>query len=186
MMPVGKNHQRVVLVASSMRTIFPLALIGTGLFLVLAGMGYWRYDEAIKNPSAAPLPDQITNLPLTDKSTGQQAIWELTRMHQKEFPLASAAVGMYGTDHQVMLWVSGAPITPLAGRILVSMRDKIAEGRSPFKPTGERLDGDRLIYELKGTGQVHFYFQSGKLLVWMAANPELAEQALTEISKFYP
>jgi hypothetical protein len=169
-----------------MRKIFPLALISAGLFFLLAGIGYWSFDEAIRNPSAARLPEQITNLPLAGKTTGQQAVWELTRLHQKGFPLASAAVGTYGGEHQVMLWVSGAPITPLAGRMLVSMRDKLAEGRSPFTPTGERVDGNRLIYELEGMGQLHFYFQSGKLLVWMAANPELAEQALAEILKFYP
>lgn len=107
-------------------------------------------------------------------------------MHQEVFPLASAAVGMYGTEHQVMLWVSGAPITPLAGRMLVSMREKIAEGRSPFTPIGERKEGNRIVYELDGMGQVHFYFQSGKLLVWMAANPELSDKALEEALKFYP
>ena len=169
-----------------MRKIFPLALIFAGILLISATIGYWRFDKAIQHPSAAPLPEQVTNLPLANKSTGQQAVWELTRMHQKGFPLASAAVGMYGNDHQVMLWVSGAPIAPLAGRMLVSMREKIAEGRSPFTPSGERVDGDRLIYELEGTGQVHFYFQSGKLLVWMAANPDLAEEALDEVLTFYP
>ena len=169
-----------------MRKIFPLALIFAGVLLISATIGYWRFDKAIQHPSAAPLPEQVTNLPLANKSTGQQAVWELTRMHQKGFPLASAAVGMYGNDHQVMLWVSGAPVTLLAGRMLASMRDKIAEGRSPFTPTSEWKDGNRIIYEMEGTGQVHFYFQSGKLLVWMAANPELAEQALTEILKFYP
>jgi hypothetical protein len=51
---------------------------------------------------------------------------------------------------------------------------------------GELKDGNRLIYELEGMGQRHYYFQSGKLLIWMAANPELAEQAITEILKFYP
>jgi hypothetical protein len=169
-----------------MRKIFPLALIVSGLFLVSATIGYWRFDEAIKYPSAAPLPEQVTNLPLASKSTGQQAVWELTRLHQKEFPLASAAVGMYGAEHQVTLWVSGAPIRSLAGRMLATMRDKIAEGRSPFTSLGEMKDGNRLIYELEGMGQRHYYFQSGKLLVWMAANPELAEQAITEILKFYP
>ena len=186
MIPIGKNHERVGLVPSPMRKILPLALIGAGLFLLSATIGYWRFDEAIKNPSAARLPERITNLPLTSKSTGQQAVWELTRLHEKGFPLASAAVGTYGAEHQVMLWVSGAPITPLAGRMLVSMRDKIAEGRSPFIPTGVRKDGNRVIYELEGMDQVHFYFQSGKLLVWMAANAELADEALEEVLKFYP
>jgi hypothetical protein len=169
-----------------MRKIFPLALIVAGLFLISATIGYWRFDEAIKYPSAAPLPEQVTDLPLAGKSTGQQAVWELTRLHQKGFPLASAAVGMYGTEHQVTLWVSGAPIRSLAGRMLATMRDKIGEGRSPFTSLGELKDGNRLIYELEGMGQRHYYFQSGKLLIWMAASPELADQALAEVLKFYP
>jgi hypothetical protein len=125
-----------------MKKAFPLALIGAGLFLLLAAAGSWRFDEAIRNPKAAGLPDQITDLPLIGKTTGQQARLELTRLHQKDFPLTSAAVGSYGEEHQVMLWVSGAPVTPLAQRLLVSMRDKIAEGKSPFTPSGERKDGD--------------------------------------------
>src|SRR5574341_794601 len=169
-----------------MRKIFPLALIIAGLFLISATIGYWRFDEAIKNPSAARLPERISNLPLSGKTTGQKAVWELTRLHQKGFPLVSAAVGMYGAEHQVMLWVSGAPITPLASRMLASMRDKIAEGRSPFTPTGEWKDGNRMIYKMEGMGQMHYYFQSGNLLVWMAANPDLAEQALGEVLDFYP
>jgi hypothetical protein len=34
--------------------------------------------------------------------------------------------------------------------------------------------------------QLHFYFQSGKQLIWMSANPDLADQALEEVLKFYP
>jgi len=169
-----------------MRKIFPRALIGAGLFLLIAGISYWRFDKAIENPTAAPLPEQISDLPLASKMTGNQAGIELTRLHQKNFSLTSAAVGSYGTEHQVMLWVSGVPVSPLAGRMLVSMRDKIAQGRSPFTPVSERKDGNRLIYELEGMGQLHFYFRSGNLLVWMAANPKLAERALGEVLDFYP
>jgi hypothetical protein len=66
------------------------------------------------------------------------------------------------------------------------MKDKIAEGNSPFTPTGERPDGSRVIYELGGMGQKHFYFQSGDLLIWLAADVDLAEQALGQVLVFYP
>jgi hypothetical protein len=158
-------------------------LIVPGLFLyILPSAGA---SMRLSYPSRTS-SEQVTNLRLSVKSTGQQAVWELTRLHQKEFPLASAAVGSYGAEHQVTLWVSGAPIRSLAGRMLATMRDKIAEGRSPFTSLGEIKDGNRLIYVLVGMGQKHFYFQSGKLLIWMAASPELADQALAEVLKFYP
>jgi hypothetical protein len=35
-------------------------------------------------------------------------------------------------------------------------------------------------------GQKHFYFQSRKLIVWFAVDPERAEEALNQILKFYP
>ena len=169
-----------------MRKLFPFLLIAVGLALILAGVGYWRFGEATQNPAAAPLPDQVANLSLTSESTGRAAVQEVTRMHGKGFPLVSAAVGNYGAQHQVTLWVSGAPISSIAGSMLTAMRDKIAEGRSPFTALGERADGSRVVYELEGMGQRHYYFQSGALLVWMAADPALAEQALSEILKFYP
>jgi hypothetical protein len=34
-----------------MRKIFSLALIGAGLFLLLAVAGYWRFDEAVYGPT---------------------------------------------------------------------------------------------------------------------------------------
>ena len=68
------------------------------------------------------------------------------------------------------------------------MRDKIARtsGSSPFSPVGERKDGSRTIYELDGMGQKHFYFQSGKLIVWLAVDLESAEEVLAQVLKFYP
>ncbi len=169
-----------------MRKIFPFLLITVGLALILAGVGYWRFGEVTQNPAAAPLPEQVANLSLTSESTGRAAVQEVTRMHGQGFALVSAAVGNYGAEHQVTLWVSGAPISSMAASLITAMRDKIAEGRSPFTSLGERADRKRVVYELEGMGQRHYYFQSGALVVWMAADPAVAEQALSEILKFYP
>jgi len=67
------------------------------------------------------------------------------------------------------------------------MREKITSSTGlPFTPAGERQIDGRTIYLLEGMGQQHFYFQSGNLVVWMAVDPPLADQALTEILAFYP
>jgi hypothetical protein len=95
-------------------------------------------------------------------------------------------VGVYGEGRQATLWISGVPGRWMGKRILIQMRDKIAEGNSPFTPLGERNAGGRLVYELDGLGQKHYYFQSVDLIIWLAANEEDADMALAESLEFYP
>lgn len=169
-----------------MKRLPALVLIFIGLVLATLGVGYALVSQAVENPGPVPLPGEIAGLPLGMRSTGRQATGELSRLHGKGFPLSSGAVGVYGEQHEVKLWVAGAPIQPLASRMLSAMREKIAEANSPFTPAGERRDGGRVIYELNGMGQKHFYFQSGDLLIWLATDAELAEKALALTLEFYP
>ena len=74
----------------------------------------------------------------------------------------------------------------MAARLTSDMELRIAEGTSPFSPLGSRDNGDRLVYDLDGLGQKHFYFQSSKLLIWVAADHEIAENVLAELLIFYP
>lgn len=163
----------------------PLALIGVGAILLLAAIAYWVYAAALANPGAATVPDVLAGMPLTQKTVGLEAVAEITRLHNKEFPLTSGAMAMYG-DGAVTLWVSGAPASPIADEMVRTMTDKIAEGRSPFTPMGVRQVNGRAVYELVGMGQRHFYFQSGTLVVWLAATEEVAEKALEAALAYYP
>ena len=171
-----------------MKRLFPLALMGLGLLFVIGTAGFWSYNQKFQKPAPAPLPERVAGLSLTQSLLGEEAIAEFTRLHGTDFPLTSGAVGMYGNDHSITLWVAGAPLQTIANQMLVAMRDKIAStsGSSPFSPVDERQDGSRTVYELDGMGQKHFYFQSVKLIVWLAVNPERAEEILTQILKFYP
>jgi hypothetical protein len=165
----------------------PRALIVLGALLLVISLGYWTYAEVLANPSAVAVPDAVAGLPLTQKTVGPEAVAEVTQLHAKEFPLTSGAMAMYGNG-AVTLWVSGAPASFIASEMVRAMTDKIAEGRSPFTPMGTREVGGRTIYELTGMGQQHFYFQSGSLVVWLAARAgeAIAEQALGETLQFYP
>jgi len=85
-----------------------------------------------------------------------------------------------------MLWVAGVPAKVMAARMVNEMEQAIANGESPFTPTGTRRVNGRTLYELTGMGQRHYYFQSGSLVVWLAADDPIAETALADALNFYP
>lgn len=166
------------------KRVGPAALIALGMLAFLASLGYWLYGAAVANPAPVAVPDAIAGMRLAQKTVGPEAVAEVTRLHGKEFPLTSGAMAMYGKG-TVTMWVSGAPASPLAAEMVLAMEKKISEGRSPFTPLGTREMNGHTVYELTGMGQRHFYFQSGRLVVWLAADQSIAEQALGEVTQFY-
>jgi hypothetical protein len=65
------------------------------------------------------------------------------------------------------------------------MQKRIAEGKSPFTPINEINQRNSKVYVLEGMGQKHYYFQSKNLVIWLAANPALADEALQQILEVY-
>jgi len=169
-----------------MRKLIPLLLIVSGSMLILAVVSITLYNQAVQKPGAVPLPSQVANQRITIKSEGRQAIAEFKRLHRQEFPLVAGAVGTYGLNNEAKLWAAEALFDFMAGKMVTDMRDKIAGGNTPFIPTGERQQAERTIYELDGMGQKHFYFQSGKLIIWLAVDKEIADQVLENTLEFYP
>ena len=163
-----------------------LILIAVGFSIVLVGLAYAYYSQTLEQISPAPLPDQVAGFQLSRRILGRPAIDELAWMHGQEFPLTKGAVGNYGGENQITLYVAGTPMKFMAGRLLIAMRDRIAESNSPFTPIAERERKERTIYELDGLGQRHFYFRSDDLVVWLAADETQAEEALEQVIFFYP
>jgi hypothetical protein len=170
----------------SFRRFMALGLMLLGLTFVAGGVTSTLVNQRIANPTAAPLPIQVAHLQLTSHMFGRTAKAEVSRLHNQEFVITSASVGRYGYDQAITIWVTGAPLNILASRMVVAMRDKIAEVDTPFDPIGEQKIGNRIIYELVGLGQNHYYFQSANLVVWIAADEDLAEQVLFDLLDFYP
>lgn len=179
---------RTTLAASS--KWFPLVLIGLGVLMVTAAIAARLFLNTQTEPLSAPIPARVAGFSLSSEATGKAALQEFAQLHGKTFPVISGAKAVYGTGNQVILWTAGTAANSDARKLLEEMRDKIAEGaaagRSPFEPIGVLKTAGREVYALEGMGQKHFYFQSGKYLVWLAANEDTADQALQEALRFYP
>ena len=168
-----------------MKRILPVLLIGLGILLVLGPVGWLYFDGLVSHPAVIPLPDEIAGLQMTDHKTGAQAVVEFERLHENPFPLISGAIGIYG-NQQITLWAAGAPLNFMASEMMDAMRGKIAEGNSPFTPMAEINDNSRKVYVLEGMGQRHYYFQSKNLVIWLAADPAVADTAIQQILEAFP
>jgi hypothetical protein len=133
------------------------------------------------------LPQTLADLPLVNANYGPEAVAEINRLHGKQFEQTTGAMGTYRNAlGNATLWVSQFPGRAIAQQIVDAMRAKIAEGNSPFTPSGAQPQGNRTLYSLDGMGQKHFFFQSNDLVIWLAVDPAIANQALRQTLEVYP
>lgn len=164
----------------------PLFLALLGLLLISAGLAYGAYAKAIAAPGAAPLPLMVAELPLVEALSGSEAAQNIAHLHRQTFPLSGAGVGTYADAFAgATLWVSVSPVAPMAVGMERAMVEAIDRGDSPFVPEDTRQPGGRPVHVLTGMGQRHFYFRSGNLVVWLAADESLADAALADVLAFY-
>jgi len=156
-----------------------------GILLTTGAIAWAYFNNLINQPTTISLPDSIAGLQITNYITGAQAVAQFEKLHGREFPVTSGAVGIYG-NREITLWVASASSKSSAIAMTSAMQEKIAEGNSPFTPVNEINDRNRTIYVLEGMGQKHFYFQSGNLVIWLASDEATADQALQQILEAYP
>ncbi len=169
-----------------MRRVFPLVLALLGILLVAGSVGSALLGTAFDNPAALPLPRTIAQLPRSHYVTGREAATEFQNLHGEQFPLISGAMGMYGPKNEISIWVAGAPVDFMASQLVDAMRRKISEGGSPFTEVDSFQDRGRTVYVLTGMGQKHYYFRSRNLVIWLASEPLIANEAIGQILEEYP
>ena len=137
--------------------------------------------------SAARLtvPDRLASLDLAAEQTGPTAAAEIARLHGEAFSLASAVVARYGPNGEATLWVAAAASEGEAADLIDAMRRALARGDSPFTPLEPMQIGGVTLYPLRGMGQEHLYFQSGRLVVWLAADAGVAEASRLAVVEAY-
>lgn len=161
-------------------------VIAVGVILVISALVYWSFSDAIAGSDTLKLPKSLAKLSLATVTYGPEAVDEITRLHGKKFAIITGAMGMYGSDDQATLWVADFASDSTASQAINAMQEKIATADSPFTPTGQKQIDGRPLYQLDGMGQKHFYFQSDSRVIWLAANPDIAEQAYEQILRYFP
>lgn len=162
------------------QSIGPVLAFGLGLVILLAGVGWLGVDRLLIGQGNLTLPNALAGLPLSDQIAGRTALVEIKQLHGQGFPLVDGAVARYGQG-AATIWVSSTWAPFLAGRQVQAMTERIAEERSPFAPVGNHEVEGTTVYVLTGMGQVHYYFQLDRRVVWLAISPSLAERGLEEL-----
>lgn len=135
-------------------------------------------------PSELRVPGALAGAPLVASVRGPAALQEVSRLHGKRIDATDAVVARYGNGS--MLWISASPTALGASSLLWRMNRRMASGTSAFStPRPQELHG-RTVFTTEGQGQVHFYYQTGNKVLWLAAPPPVADAAIEGLLAIYP
>ncbi len=155
-------------------------LMGLGALLILVGSVWLFANWLVFGQGNLTTPTTLADLPLSGQITGRAALDDIERMHGTNIPMLDGAIAYYG-DRQAVLWISSTWLPFMATRQVETMADRIAKGGSPFTPIStDKIEGIT-VYTLTGMGQMHYYFQLDRRVVWLAVSPQFAEQSLEEL-----
>lgn len=161
----------------------PVARRGKGLLLgaqlviaaalvVAVGWGLWAAANSVdqgERTAAAVIPEQIAGLRLVQAVTGADAVQAVRRLHSLDVGIVDAWIGQY--ENEATVWVGVAPDAAGAADLMTRMTEAMANGNSPFTHRGQQEVGGIAVHRVSGGDQVHFYYQRGNQVIWVAAPP---------------
>jgi hypothetical protein len=161
------------------RSFLPNLLITLGFVFILA-MLTWQLvrEQSTGATLGLTVPRSLAGKSLIAQKSGAVALAEIETLHGKGFDLTDGTVVRYG---DATVCVATAKDEAAAKAMVDTMTRRVAEGRSPFTPTGTRPINGRTVWTLTGMGQSHFYWQTSNKVVWLAISPDLADQGLREL-----
>ncbi len=140
--------------------------------------------ESVLAASGLVVPQELAGLPLAHSQQGIEARGEIERLHGKSIPIKDGYVAHYGTQPPTaMLYVSQAREEKVARQQVEQMTARIQGSNGPFTHLRESTGFGMTVYSTLGQGQVHYYFRRGATVVWVAADPIIAQQALADAAK---
>lgn len=125
------------------------------------------------------IPAKLASLALTKTTQGPDALTELVQMHGSGLDLTGGYRADYAGDgSQATLWVGQAKDAAAAQAMVGAMAQKIDAGNPTFSDLQTLNIGGRTLYTAQGQDQQHFFYAVNDKIVWLAADPEVATDAL--------
>jgi hypothetical protein len=125
------------------------------------------------------IPEKLGALSLTNSVLGKDALNEFAQLHGEGFDLLGGYRADYaGAGSKATLWVGQAKDAAAAEKLVKQMADKIGAGNPMFTNLKELSISSRTMYQVEGQGQSHFFYASNDKIVWLAADPAYAPDAL--------
>lgn len=138
---------------------------------------------------AAPLepPAAIGQLKLAHALRGSQALQAIERLHGKGLGEAEAYVAHYERGGLVaMLYVSRPARRPDTRVQLEKMVAGIGTGKTPFTHLKSSERNGTTVYSALGEGQIHYFFRRDADVIWIAADPAVAKEAVESVLRAAP
>lgn len=162
---------RLSVVAAPM--VFALA-VAVSVFLGLSSIAS-EHEEG-------PAPAALAGYQLDGVMVGPDALAEINQLHGKEIEdVFDGWVGHYEENGTV--WVAAATTEDRAKQLLDDMVEGIQKGGSPFTGLKQREYEGQVFFSVSDGKQMHFFYQSGTKVVWLAAPKGSEEEFLAATFK---
>ncbi len=121
-------------------------------------------------------PQQLAGMSLANAVTGSQAEQAINQMHGADIKVQQAVVAMYqgnGND-QLVIYYSEAKNEQDAAALFKSMDQKVPASKAFQNYKSVKIDGREYKSVTSSDGMQHFYWLTGKRVMWVgiiAANP---------------
>lgn len=146
-----------------------LPFVFAAVLVWVVGSGLWY----AANGSSGSVPQSFGSYRLTQATTGQEAVAQMSRLHGKGVGVTDGYVGHYeGPSGGAMVYFGEAASERDAGALLVQMEQRIGPGNQYFTDLKPRtVDGIRVLSVRNGQ-EAHYFWQVGRNVVWIGFDRE--------------
>jgi hypothetical protein len=129
------------------------------------------------------LPESIGAFRLQNMKSGAEAKKEIARLHGKNLDFRTGYIGTYKHGHkEAMLWISDYDTKAKAAKEVEKMARRIQtrEGKE-FRHFRMIAIKEMPVYFVVGMGQAHYFYQTENKVIWLAVDPQLAEETIRDL-----